>query len=149
MRGDHLTELPDILHTTTLRVRYADTDQMGVVYYATYLVYFESGRTELLRACGIPYSELEAQGYRLPVLEAHIHYHAPAHYDEVLVVQTRYRPRYAPTLCLEYEIRRRGELIVTGSTTHVFMDARTWRPVRPPAIFWEAIRHYALCRERS
>lgn len=149
MTAEHLRELPEICHTTTLRVRYADTDQMGVVYYATYLVYFESGRTELLRACGIPYSELEAQGYRLPVLEAHIFYHAPARYDDVLEICTRYRPHYAPTLRLEYEISRCGELIVAGLTVHVFTDAHSWRPVRPPAIFWEAIRRYAFCQERS
>ncbi len=135
---------PEIVHTTTLRVRYADTDQMGVVYYATYLLYFEVGRTELLRACGIPYSELEARGYILPVLEAHVHYHIPARYDDVLHIQTRYRPRYTATLRLEYEIRRDAQPIASGYTVHAFMEARSWRPVRPPTIFWDALRQYVL-----
>jgi acyl-CoA thioester hydrolase len=146
----HTTDtLPAIECTTSLRVRYADTDQMGVVYYATYLVYFEIGRTELLRACGIPYAELEAHGYLLPVLEAQIHYHTPARYDDLLQVRTRYVPRYSPTLRLDYEIWRQSEQIVTGYTVHVFMEARRWRPVRPPALFWEAIQRCALCREGS
>ncbi|MEN3027131.1 MAG: thioesterase family protein [Chlorobiota bacterium] len=144
MRLAELETLPPLLHTTTIRVRYADTDRMGVVYYATYLLYFEIGRTELLRACGIPYVVLEAHGYLLPVLEAHAHYHAPAHYDDVLSIRTRYLPRYTPSLRLEYEIFRETELIATGYTLHIFMDARRWRPVRPPAIFWEAIQRHVV-----
>ncbi|MDW7996387.1 MAG: thioesterase family protein [Bacteroidota bacterium] len=130
--------------TTTLRVRYADTDQMGIVYYAMHLVYFEVGRTELLRACGIPYADLEAQGYLLPVLEAQVRYLAPIHYDDVLEIRTRYTPRYSPTLRLEYEIWRGGQLLATGYTLHVFMTARHRRPIRPPAIFWKAVRRYIL-----
>jgi acyl-CoA thioester hydrolase len=122
---------------------------MGVVYYATYLVYFEVGRTELLRACGIPYAVLEAQGYALPVVEAHIEYRAPARYDDLLFVHTRYTPLYQPTLRLEYEIRRHNTCIALGHTLHVFMDAREWRPVRPPAIFWEAIRQHAMRQQHS
>lgn len=141
--------LPEIVHTTTLRVRYADTDQMGIVYYATYLVYFEVGRTELLRACGIPYSELEAHGYILPVLEAQVRYYAPARYDDCLRIQTRYRPRYTARLHLEYDIRRDSEQIASGYTLHAFMEAHRWRPVRPPALFWDALARYALqCQEQ-
>jgi acyl-CoA thioester hydrolase len=135
-----MEELPEIVHCTQVRVRYADTDQMGVVYYAAYLVYFEVGRTELLRACGVSYRELERQGYLLPVLEAHVTYCAPAHYDDELTVRTRYQPRYEPRLRLEYEVLRQQQRIAIGYTLHAFMDARRWRPVRPPKFFWEALR---------
>ena len=70
------------------RVPYADTDQMGVVYYANYLEYFERSRTELLRSAGLPYSELERLGLFLPVSEAHCRYLAPAHYDDLLTLRS-------------------------------------------------------------
>jgi len=77
--------------TTTVRVRYAETDQMGVVYYANYLVWFEVARADLLRTLGWTYREMEASGVRLPVIEAHCEYHRPARYDEEIEIRTEGR----------------------------------------------------------
>ncbi len=77
-------------HVTQLRVRYADTDKAGVVYYANYLAFFEVGRTELMRTLGCPYAVLEEEeGVIMPVIEAHVRYQAPAHYDDLLSVASR------------------------------------------------------------
>ena len=78
-----------ISHTTSIRVRYVDTDKMGVVYHGVYLSYFEVARTEMLRAAGIPYSRLEETGILMPVLEASARYLQPARYDDVLDLSTR------------------------------------------------------------
>lgn len=77
--------------TTTVRVRYAETDQMGVVYYANFLVWFEVARADLLRSLGWTYREMEASGVRLPVIEAHCEYHRPARYDEEIEIRTEGR----------------------------------------------------------
>ena len=76
-------------HISEFRVRYSETDQMGVVYHAEYLVWCEVGRTDFIRALGLPYSELERQGTALAVAEANIRYHAPARYDDLVRVETR------------------------------------------------------------
>ena len=77
------------IHETHVRVRYAETDQGGVVYNASYLVYFEVGRTEMMRAGGLPYRELEERGIVLPVVESHVRYRAPARYDDLLAIESR------------------------------------------------------------
>src|SRR6185436_21096087 len=85
--ADYNSPLPMV--KTDIRVIYGDTDQMGFVYYANYLRFFEAGRNEYLRAKGAPYREVEAElGIRLPVVEATVHYKAPARYDDLLVVET-------------------------------------------------------------
>lgn len=75
-------------HRCEVRVRYADTDQGGVVYNANYLVFFEVGRTEMMRTLGVPYARLEDEGTIMPVVEAHVNYHAPARYDDLLIVES-------------------------------------------------------------
>lgn len=77
-----------VTHRCEARVRYADTDRGGVVYYANYLAFFEVGRTEMMRACGVTYRGLEDRGYIMPVVEAHVSYHAPASYDDLLVIES-------------------------------------------------------------
>ena len=124
-----------VVHSTPLRVRYAHTDKMGIVYNGNYLMFFEIGRTELLRASGLPYAELEREGFLLPVLEAHVLYHKPARYDEMLDIITTYEPKASPVLTMTYDIRRGDDAIVTGYTKHAFVDAVSFRPVRPPASF--------------
>lgn len=124
-----------IRHETRVRVRYPDTDQMGVVYHGRYLEYFETGRTELLRDYGLPYSSIEKEGILLPVLEAHIVLRRPARYDELLTVVSIMRELPTARLHIEYEIRRGDELLVTGSTVHAFATADGMRPVRPPREF--------------
>lgn len=128
-----------VVHTTPIRVRYAHTDKMGIVYNGNYFMFFEIGRTELLRAAGLPYAELEREGFLLPVLEAHVEYHKPARYDEMLDVTTTYKPESTAVLTMSYVIRRDEDHIVTGFTKHAFVDAVSFRPVRPPRSFLETL----------
>ncbi len=111
--------------STRIRVTYRDTDQMGHVYYANYLVYFEIGRTELLRQMGSTYRECEEGGVFLPVREATCRYHAAARYDDLVEIHTRVARWTRAALDFEYECRRLadGELLATGTTCHVFTDA--------------------------
>ena len=117
---------------SAVTVRYAETDMMGVVYHANYLPWFEIGRTGLLKEIGIAYRELEAAGYRLPVLELAAKYLRPARYDDTLEVITVLREKPLVRIRLEYEIRRGEELLATGGTVHAFVD-QEGGIVRPPA----------------
>jgi acyl-CoA thioester hydrolase len=109
--------MADAPHTTTVRVRYSETDRMGVVYYANYLVYFEIGRTEQLRAMGVRYRDLEDQGYALVVVEARVQYAAPAKYDETLTIATRLAEVSHVRLRHEYEITGEdGRRVAAGHT---------------------------------
>lgn len=123
-----------IVSRTEVVVRYAETDMMGVVYHGNYLPWFEIGRTTLLREQGLPYRDLEAAGFLLPVLEVNARYLKPALYDDRLEIVTTLRERPALRIRLDYEVRRDGELLATGSTLHAFID-RQGRPVRPPPDF--------------
>jgi acyl-CoA thioester hydrolase len=113
-------------------VRYAETDMMGIVYHGNYLPWFEIGRTTLLKEMGLPYRQLEAEGYRLPVLEVAVKYIRPAVYDDTLTIITKMKEKPALRIRLEYEVYRGTELLATGQTMHAFVD-REGRPVRPPA----------------
>jgi acyl-CoA thioester hydrolase len=116
-----------------VRVRYADTDQMGVVYHANYFVWFEVGRTDLLRAAGWTYREMEAEGLSLPVIEAHCDYKQPARYDDELDVRTTGELMSPVRVAFSYEVVRPadGELLATGRTVHATLD-RSGRPSRLP-----------------
>ena len=120
--------------TTTLRVRYAETDQMGVVYYANYLVWFEVARSELLRSLGWSYRDMEVEGFRLPVIEAHCEYRQPARYDDELEIRTLARMLSPVRIEFNYELVRLpdGVVLATGRTVHVGLD-RDGRPCRLPA----------------
>jgi acyl-CoA thioester hydrolase len=128
--------------TTQVRVRYADTDQMGIVYNGVYFVYFEIGRTELLRECGLPYAEIERQGLMLPVLESHAVYKNPAMYDDLLDIHTTFENVLKPTIRLDYKVFKNDIFIAEGYTVHSFLKADTRRPVRPPRSFHEKIASY-------
>ena len=119
-------------NTTQYRVCYADTDQMGVVYYANYFMLFERARTELLRLNGLSYKEIEEQGFMLPVLDAHAKYHRPARYDDLLDVTARVVEFDGLKLKTACEVERDGVLLVDGDVTLVFLNAKTGRPSRPP-----------------
>jgi len=123
-----------------VRVCYADTDQMGFVYYGNYLRWFEIGRTEMLRERGMSYREVEAAGIRMPVLEARCSYRRPARYDDLVAIETELAGRTRASLSFRYRIRREsdGELLAEGATEHCFLDA-AGRPVRPPAFFRELL----------
>lgn len=124
-----------------LRVRYGDTDQMGVVYNVKFLEYFEVGRTELLRSLGLPYKKLEESGVMLVVTESYIKHKNPAFYDDILTIVTTVKEKPKFILNINYEIFREGEdkSIIEGKTTHVFINAVTKKPVRLPSIFIETI----------
>jgi len=121
-------------HETQIRVRYAETDQMGVVWHGNYLQYFEMGRTEALRACGWSYRGLEEAGIMLPLVEAHLEYFRSAKYDDLLTVKTMVREPATVRIRFDYEVRNAaGETLVVGHTVLGFVDAGTRRPCRPPA----------------
>ena len=120
--------------TSTVRVRYAETDKMGIVYYANYLVWFEIGRTDWLRASGWTYRAMEAEGLALPVIEAHCEYKAGAQYDDDIEIRTRARLVSPVRLAFDYAAVRPadGQTVATGYTVHVNVD-RSGRPTRLPA----------------
>jgi len=117
-----------------LRVRYAETDKMGVVYYANYLVWFEVGRADLLRSLGWTYREMELEGVSLPVIEAQCTYQRPARYDDEIEIRTTGRMLSPIRMEFEYEVIRTVDQIVaaTGRTVHAALDA-SGRPRRLPA----------------
>ena len=110
-------------HEMTYRVPYADTDQMGVVYYANYLVYFERSRTEMLRDAGLPYSELEQRGIFLPVSEANCKYFASAKYDELLTFRSWVEEIRGVRLKIASEVLHGNELLVRGGVTLACINA--------------------------
>lgn len=116
-----------------IRVRYAETDQMRVAHHASYLVWFEAGRTEFIRACGRSYAQLEEDGWLLVVIEAHCRYRRPARYDEVLRLRTRLRELGPARLSFGYELLHAadGAAIADGWTVHAAVD-RTGRVRRLP-----------------
>lgn len=116
-----------------LRVRYAETDQMGIVYYANYLVWFEVGRTDLLRLTGWSYREMEADGFALPVVEAHCNYRQSARYDDELEIVTTGAIVSPVRVKFDYQVIRAadGATLAGGHTVHVSLDA-TGKPRRLP-----------------
>lgn len=118
------------------RVRYRECDPMGVVYHAHYLDYFEAARTEALREMGMPYKDLEGMGVIMPVVDAGLRYHRPAHYDELLVVETSFDSVPEFRFPIDYSIRRddQDNVLVTGRVTLCFLDRNLNRPVRCPDV---------------
>lgn len=121
------------------RVPYADTDQMGVVYYANYLVLFERVRNEILRDCGIPYSDMEARGIGLPVVQAHADYYKPGFYDDLLTISGGFEKISGARVWVKCQVHRAEELLAEGHTVHVFMDLKKRCPVRPNPSILSAI----------
>ena len=126
---------------TIIRVRYADTDQMKMAYYAKFFEYFEQGRSDLLRQIGLPYGELEQMGYFLPVIEAHAKYLKSARYDDELVVKTMLQDMPQVRVRIEYELinNETKELLTEGYTVHSFISAATGKPARAPERFTELV----------
>ena len=123
-------------HASHVRVRYAETDTMGVAYYANYFVWFEVGRCELLRALGHTYRDLEDRGFLLPVIEAHCEYRDSARYDDALEIATSGSLISPVRVEFQYDIARAtdGALLAAGRTVHASVDT-TGRPRRlPPEI---------------
>ena len=112
------------VHETELRVRYAETDAMGVVYHANYLVWFEVGRGDFFRALGQDYGEWEHKGYLIPVSEAHARYLASARYGDLITVRTRLKDLRSRSVTLGYEVTNAatGQGLASGWTKHLCMD---------------------------
>ena len=125
--------------TSSVRVRYAETDKMGVVYYANYFVWFEVARTDLLRTLGWTYREMELSGVSLPVIEAHCEYARPARYDDEIEIRTTGRMLSPVRMEFNYEVRLTTDAAVaaTGRTTHASVD-QSGRPCRMPERVREA-----------
>ncbi|MDZ7372535.1 MAG: acyl-CoA thioesterase [candidate division KSB1 bacterium] len=133
-----MAEQGRVQHAIEVRVRYVDTDQMGVAHHARYLEWFEMGRTELIRAMGLPYRDLEEAGYHLPVIEAYVQYRIPARYDDLLTIETAVDGKPGARLRLTYTVRRGQEVLATGYTVHAFVH-QEGKPGKPPQIFLEAL----------
>ena len=119
-------------HVHQLRVRYADTDRMDMVYHGTYAAYLEAARVEMLRDAGWVYAELEKAGVLLPVVQLNLTYKRPARYDQLLDVRTNVVAEPTTKLCLRCEVYHEEDLLVTGDVILVFVDAQSGRPCRPP-----------------
>jgi acyl-CoA thioester hydrolase len=140
------------LNETRLRVRYAETDQMGVVYHSNHLIWFEVGRVEFLRQAGFSYRDMEREdGLFIAVAEATCRYRAPVYYDEEVVIRTRLKNVRESVIVFSYELRRLsdGTLLAEGQTTHVVTDAKMQVAVLPEkylSVFRNAIAHRATAR---
>ena len=123
-----------------VRVRYAETDKMGVAYYANYFVWFEVGRAELCRIKGFSYADLEAQGYILVVTDAHCHYRSPARYDEAIIIRTRLKEMNKRLITFGYQLIKKGseEVLAEGETRHLSIGP-TGKPKSLPEAFLKSI----------
>ena len=126
-----------------VRVRYAETDQMGVVYHGNYAQYFEMGRVEWLRNLGVSYKWMEENGVMLPVVSLTMNYKKPARYDDLLTVKTILKSQTSVKIEFDYEIyNEANELLTTGYSVLVFVDMKTGRPMTPPNYVSEKINSF-------
>ncbi len=132
-----------MMTASEVRVRYAETDQMGVAYHAEYLVWCEVGRTDFIRALGVTYAEMERQGVRLAVADAQLRYHASARYDDIVRVETRLTALQSRSVTFAYDLRRVAEpgategVRLASASTMLISIAADGRPVAMPAHFRE------------
>lgn len=131
-----------ITHTTQIRVRYEEVDQMGFLYHAHYVTYFDVARTELIRELGVPNRMVEENGIMIPVMNVTVNYIMPANYDDLLTIRTSIKEFPGATATFYYEVFREDTLLTTGSVTVAFMHADTKRACRPPKMLIDAVRPY-------
>ncbi|RZK38986.1 MAG: acyl-CoA thioesterase [Pedobacter sp.] len=131
-------------YESKIRVRYIETDQMGVVHHANYVQYYEVARTECFEACsGMSYATMEAEGVMLPIVEIQSKYLKPAYYNQVLTIKSIVRELPTVRLNVEYEVYNEDkELINTGKTTLVFVNSKSRRPCQPPENFMKNVKTY-------
>jgi acyl-CoA thioester hydrolase len=124
-----------------VRVLYKDTDQMGIVYYGRYFEFFEAGRNELLREMGLPYSELEGEGYFLPVIESYCKYLKGAKYDEIIIIKSKIIEKKGSKIKIHYEVRDEtgNKLFAEGYTVHAFVNKKG-KPCKPPKKFNKLVK---------
>lgn len=120
-----------ITSTAKVRVRFAETDAMGVVYHANYLPWCEVARLELIGSIGLSYRKMNEDGFHLPVVEAHLNYKRPAKFDDIVEIKASIKTKPSVKVKVEYEMYANGVLLVSGYTMHVFVN-REGLPVRPP-----------------
>ena len=130
-----------VTHTTSYRVIYGDTDNMGIAYHANYLRWFEMGRNELFRHLGMPYTQVESRGLSLPVSEVKCKYLSPAHYDDVIFIQATLNIAFRAGLQFDYSITNEDRSITytSGYTRHAFVNVKG-KVVRPPAFIRDLIK---------
>ena len=132
-----------ISHDTQIRVLYRDTDKMGVVYHANYIAFYEAARTEMFRAIGLPYTELEAQGIVMPIVEVESKYKAPAFYDQLLTVRATLKELPVVRCSIEYEVYdEQCKLLNTGKTVLGYVNVERQRPCRAPKEFIDELQKY-------
>ncbi|HEY4194160.1 MAG TPA: thioesterase family protein [Mucilaginibacter sp.] len=130
-------------HTTKIRVRYGETDQMGFMYYGNYAEFYEVGRVEMLRSLGMTYSAMEASGIMMPVLDLHCKYLKPALYDEEISVKVIMEKMPGVKIHFRYELyNHNDELINTGETLLVFVNMKTNRPCLPSQEFLDKLKPF-------
>ncbi|HEU4889737.1 MAG TPA: thioesterase family protein [Thermoanaerobaculia bacterium] len=125
-----------------LRVRYKETDQMGIAHHANYIVWFEIGRTDFCRAVGFPYNEIEARGFILVVTDVQCRYRIPFRYDDEVVIRTSLAEMASRSMTFAYELYRGEVLHANGSSSHIWLDEKTRRPVRADAQVMRAFEDY-------
>lgn len=123
----------------TFRVRYADTDRMGFLYNGNYLTLFEIGRTELMRSYGMNYRQMEDSGFLLPLTQAYAKYISPAYYDDDLQIQAALEYNGGALLRFNYNILKDDTIITNGFTEHIFMNAKSRKPMKPPKFFLDIV----------
>jgi acyl-CoA thioester hydrolase len=127
-------------HSTKVRVRYSETDQMGVVYHGNYAQFFEIGRTEWLRSLGVTYKDMEIKGIMLPVISLQCNFIKSALYDDVLTIETIIKKKPMVKIEFDYVIKNQhGHLICKGSSVLAFIDMKTMKPTRCPEYLLESI----------
>ena len=132
-----------ITSETTIRVRYGETDQMGYSYYGNYALYYEVGRTDMLRQLKFSYRKLEEEGYILPVKSLQIHYIKPAKYDDTITVKTFLKKIPSAKIKFDYEVyNKEKELINHGTTELVFVDRESKKVTKPPVFFIDKVKQY-------
>jgi acyl-CoA thioester hydrolase len=130
-------------HTTKIRVRYGETDQMGYVYYGNYAQYYEVGRVEMLRSLGMDYASMEASGIMLPVLDLSCKFIKPVLYDQEITVKTTIEQLPGVRIQFKYELFNEAEeLINIGTTTLVFVDMAKNKPCLPPSDFMDKVQQW-------
>ena len=130
-------------YTTTITVRYGETDQMGIVYYGNYALYYEIGRTEAIKNLGYTYKQMEADGFIMPVLDLQIKYHKAAKYDDVLSITTTIAALPTRKMTFHTEIlNTKEEIINSGFTTLIFLNKTTNRICSPPQKLIELLQPY-------
>lgn len=125
---------------TKIRVRYGETDRMGYLHHSVYPLYFEEGRTELMRNIGMDYKQMEDSGILLPVRNLSITYYYPAFYDDILTIKTELRKMPTAKIIFDYIAQRGDKKLCEAQTTLVFVDSVNRKPVRPPEIFMSFLK---------